>query len=59
MRYPGKEAYHFPVGVSHTSPCMSPCWRNQPIRQGKITIDSEHDKIGSENEEYEDEDQAD
>lgn len=23
MKYPGKEAYHFPVGVSHNSPCMT------------------------------------
>lgn len=36
MTYPGKEAYHFPSGVSHTSPCMSSFWRSQPIRQGNI-----------------------
>jgi hypothetical protein len=27
MKYPGKEAYHFPVGPSHLSPCMDSFWR--------------------------------
>jgi hypothetical protein len=29
MNYPGKEAYTFPHGPSHTSPCMSLCWREK------------------------------
>lgn len=28
MKYPGKDAYHFPVGPSHLSPCMDSFWRN-------------------------------
>jgi hypothetical protein len=35
MTYPGPEAYHFPAGTKHESPCMSEYWRSQPIRQGK------------------------
>lgn len=34
MKYPGKEAYHFPTGITHTSPCMDIYWRSKPIRQG-------------------------
>jgi hypothetical protein len=33
---PGKEAYHFPAGQTHESPCMNPFWRAQPIRQGNV-----------------------
>lgn len=33
-KYPGPEAYHFPSGPSHNSPCMDEYWRGQPIRQG-------------------------
>jgi len=53
MKYPGKEAYHFPEGSSHESPCMSPYWRSQPIRQGKKRTEetTEHDKIKEETEE--------
>lgn len=31
MKYPGRGAYHFPTGASHTSPCMSQYWRERPI----------------------------
>lgn len=41
MEYPGLDAYHFPVGVQHTSPCMSSFWRGQPIRQGKMKEESQ------------------
>lgn len=34
MEYPGPEAYHFPEGPKHESPCMSSYWRRIPIRQG-------------------------
>jgi len=33
MEYPGTEAYHFPAGIKHESPCMSSYWRSIPIRQ--------------------------
>mgnify|MGYP007017321270 CR=1 FL=1 len=29
IAYPGPEAYHFPVGVSHESPCMSSYFRSK------------------------------
>jgi hypothetical protein len=35
MKYPGQEAYHFPSGPSHNSPCMDQYWRAQPIRQSE------------------------
>lgn len=35
MSYPGPEAYHFPSGPSHNSPCMDQYWRAQPIRQSE------------------------
>lgn len=35
MPYPGPEAYHFPSGPSHNSPCMDQYWRAQPIRQSE------------------------
>lgn len=28
MKYLGPEAYHFPAGPSHTSPCMDPYFRS-------------------------------
>lgn len=28
ITYPGPEAYHFPAGFSHESPCMSPYFRS-------------------------------
>jgi len=34
MNYPGKEAYTFPHGPSHTSPCMDPYFRS-PEYQAK------------------------
>jgi hypothetical protein len=51
MKYPGKEAYHFPTGHSHTSPCMSSYWRAKPIHQGKKILDTEHDEKPEEPEE--------
>lgn len=44
MKYPGKEAYTFSHGPSHTSPCMSLYWLHMPIRQGKKILDTEHDE---------------
>lgn len=35
MKYPGKEAYHFPAGSSHTSPCTSPYFRSPEYREKK------------------------
>ena len=35
MKYPGKEAYHFPAGSSHTSPCMSPYFRSKEYQAKK------------------------
>lgn len=50
MTYPGPEAYHFPSGPSHTSPCMSAFWRAQPIRTGKPREEFEHDEKPEEDE---------
>lgn len=56
MKYPGKEAYHFPAGPSHTSPCMDPYFRSPEYqaKKGKwrreagitagITILMDHDR---------------
>lgn len=56
MKYPGKEAYHFPVGPSHTSPCMNPYFRSPEYQAKKerwlleagitagITILIDHDR---------------
>mgnify|MGYP000967464408 CR=1 FL=1 len=48
MTYPGPDAYHFPSGTSHTSPCMSSFWRAQEIRQGikreEIDRDEKHEE---------------
>lgn len=41
MIYPGKEAYHFPIGVSHESPCMDSYWRGSRIRQGNKKMEDE------------------
>lgn len=51
MKYPGPEAYHFPAGPSHISPCMSDHWRSIPIRQGTKRQDPEHDEKPEEEEE--------
>jgi len=53
MNYPGPEAYHFPAGPSHISPCMSDHWHNIPIRQGSKRQDPEHDEKPEEEEESE------
>ncbi|AKB81138.1 hypothetical protein MSBR3_0560 [Methanosarcina barkeri 3] len=68
MKYPGKEAYHFPVGPSHTSPCMDPYFRSPEYQAKKerwlletgitagITILIDHDrdeKTGDEDNETE------
>lgn len=42
MKYPGKEAYTFPHGPAHTSPCMSLYWLHIPIRAG-TNKKEEHD----------------
>ena len=44
IKHPCPEAYNFPAGPSHESPCMSPYWRSQPIRQGKIRDEIEHEE---------------
>ncbi len=57
MKYPGKEAYHFPAGTSHTSPCMDPYfsspkyqakkekWKREADTLKKATlIDRDHDE---------------
>ncbi len=55
MKYPGPEAYTFPHGAAQLSPCMSPFWRNKPLRQGKKRSDTEHDEKPEEpEEEYDD-----
>jgi hypothetical protein len=36
MKYPGREAYVFPEGTKHLSPCEDPFWRAQEIRQGNV-----------------------
>jgi hypothetical protein len=41
MKYSSKEAYNMEDRPKHTSPCMDPYWRSQPIRQGKVR--EEHD----------------
>lgn len=33
--YPPLSNYTIPSTSKHESPCMSPYWRSQPIRQGK------------------------
>lgn len=55
MKYPGPEAYHFPAGLSHISPCMSQYFRSpeyqakkeQWMREAGITagaaIPTDHD----------------
>jgi len=50
---PGKDFYHFPAGPSHPSPCMSFYWLHKPIRQGTKILNTEHDKIDTEDEERE------
>lgn len=40
-KYPGFETYVLEGSPVHTSPCMDPHWRSQPIRQGKAR--DEHD----------------
>lgn len=58
MKYPGPEAYHFPAGPSHTSPCMDPYFRSTAYQSKKeqwkceagitagtaIPIDHDHDE---------------
>lgn len=50
MTYPGKEAYHFPSGKSHTSPCMDPYWRAKPIREGNVRDEIDRDEKPEEGE---------
>jgi hypothetical protein len=62
MNYPGKEAYTFPHGPSHTSPCMSLYWREkaalreQELKARKISRPEniEHEEKPEEPEEPED-----
>lgn len=35
MNYPGIEAYHFPVGDSHESPCMDLYFRSKEYQEKK------------------------
>jgi len=35
IAYPGPEAYHFPAGVSHESPCMSSYFRSKEYQEKK------------------------
>lgn len=44
MPYPGIEAYVFPSGPKHLSPCQDPFWRGQEIRQGNVRDEIEHDE---------------
>lgn len=50
MKYPGKDAYHFPTGPKHESPCMSSFWRAQEIRQGIMREEIDRDEKPEEEE---------
>jgi hypothetical protein len=55
MKYPGPEAYHFPSGPSHNSPCMDQYWRAQPIRQSELREEeTEHEDCYEEEDELTD-----
>lgn len=43
-QYPSPNSYNFGSQIKHTSPCQDPYWRGQPIRQGGMRGDIEHDE---------------